>query len=224
MGWTRDFADLFTATDEHTPETDGASRMTAGALRRIREGHWTRQDVLDAVVQERSIDHLDEEIDTPAARAAAETAWATAAAIHEADRATWPAITDCDRIDAAFAELEADHIMTRQRYACCCRCGDTAIHDEVREAVRSGTRPLGYAFYHRQDVEAAVGGYGLAISYGAVDQDEEARTQIGYAVVARLTDAGLCPFWNGDPEDRILIPVAWQKRRVVHAKMHAIAA
>src|SRR5215208_3419617 len=48
-----------------------------------------------------------------------------------ADQKRWPTMTDCDRLDAAFLELEASGIVARQNFWCCGTCGLAAIGDEI---------------------------------------------------------------------------------------------
>src|SRR5262245_19501720 len=46
-----------------------------------------------------------------------------------AEQATWPAQTDCDKLDAAFAELDQVGIVARQDYSGCETLGIRAIWD-----------------------------------------------------------------------------------------------
>ncbi len=126
-------------------------------------------------------------------------------------QSTWPATTDCDRLDAAFAALENSGILARQNYTCCGTCGTAEICDEVQAAVSRGAR--GYTFYHEQDTEHAVDGGGLFLNYGSLGGNDE-----GIAAVAREVDAvlrrhGMAPVWSGDIEKRIALPLHWQRRR-----------
>src|SRR4051794_10084988 len=46
----------------------------------------------------------------------------------------WPDDTDCDRLDAAFAALDADGIVARQHFSCCGTCGHADICEEIAAA------------------------------------------------------------------------------------------
>src|SRR5687767_8883107 len=48
---------------------------------------------------------------------------------HRAAERVWPAVTDCDRLDRAFAELETRGIVCRQDFTCCSTCGHYEIGD-----------------------------------------------------------------------------------------------
>src|SRR5690242_7887187 len=53
---------------------------------------------------------------------------------HLEEEKAWPAVTDCDRLDAAFAELEKAGIIARQNFSCCGTCGVGEIADEMNKA------------------------------------------------------------------------------------------
>ena len=46
----------------------------------------------------------------------------------------WGFPTDCDRLDTAFAELDATGILARQNYTCCQTCGHAEIQSELERA------------------------------------------------------------------------------------------
>lgn len=166
-------------------------------------------------------DLVDEAVDVfsdttlaPAAlRQAASSIAAEAVAAHVAEQGTWPDITDCDRLDAAFAALDASGIVARQNFSCCGACGITEIHDEMDRVAKDGRPVRGYTFFHVQDTEHAVDGDGLYLSYGSVDRDKESAVAIGHEVVAVLREHGLHPDWNGRHANRIGLPIVWQRRR-----------
>ena len=136
-----------------------------------------------------------------------------ALAEHAADAARWPAITDCDRLDAAFDALEAEGVIARQNFTCCTTCGSAEIWDEMGEAREAGLPVEGYTFYHMQDTEAAVDGHGVYLAYGATEEGEEAALAVARRVVARLEASGLAPDWDGDIGRRIAVPLDWKRRR-----------
>lgn len=129
-----------------------------------------------------------------------------------AEQATWPALTDCDRLDAAFAALEAEGIICRQNFSCCGTCGSAEIWDEVAEAQDAGCPARGYAFYHGQDTESAVEGYGLYLNYGAVEEGEAAALGVANEIVARLEQHSLRVSWDGRRSRRIGVSLDWKRR------------
>lgn len=132
---------------------------------------------------------------------------------HQAAQANWPAVTDCDRLDAAMAELTRSGIVCRQNFSCCGNCGVFEIGAEMQAERRAGIHVRGYAFYHMQDTETAAGGAGLLLNYGSVRSTKEALTAIGNEIVNRLQRHGLATDWNGNPNTRIGVLIDWKRRR-----------
>jgi hypothetical protein len=110
-------------------------------------------------------------------------------------------------------ELEADGVISRQNFWCCGTCGASAIGQEMEDADKAGRPARGYVFYHEQDTESAVGGYGLHLNYGAREQTDEAAVTIGHEIVAHLNRHGLQTDWDGRIERRIAVSLDWKRRR-----------
>lgn len=136
---------------------------------------------------------------------------AAARTAHKRERKTWPKLTDNMRLDRAFADLEKQGIVARQNYWCCSVCGTTAISEEVERGNKRGKKLSGYAFFHEQDTDMAVFGHGLHLDYGGHHIDDAGSVEIGKVVVKALRKHGLKPKWNGDLDDRIHIPMKWQR-------------
>lgn len=160
-------------------------------------------------------DYFEEEIDPATVRREAPQLLREVLAEHARAAATWPAVTDCDRLDAAFAALEADGVIARQNFTCCMTCGSTEIWDEIQVATDAGLPARGYAFYHSQDTDAAVEGRGVYLAYGACEEGEAPALAVGHQIVAALTAQGLSPEWNGSWDQRIALPLDWKRRRGV---------
>jgi hypothetical protein len=124
----------------------------------------------------------------------------------------WPAVTDCDRLDQAFADLDRSGIVARQNFTCCQNCGHAEIGDEIAAAKRSGTRPIGYTFFHWQTTDHAVEDGNLYLYYGAVAGDGAASVRIGRVIVATLERQGLAVDWNGSLDKAIHVKLKWQRR------------
>lgn len=132
---------------------------------------------------------------------------------HAGFERAWPAQTDCDRLDAAFADLETEGVIARQNFTCCGTCGASEIWDEIEAAQQEGRSVRGYAFFHMQDTESAVEGYGLYLNYGACEEGEPAAVAVGHDIVAALTAHGLQTNWDGTYAKRIAVSLDWKKRR-----------
>jgi hypothetical protein len=166
-----------------------------------------------AIVDEAVDVFADTDVPAAALRGAAQALTDQAVIAHLAEQDAWATLTDCDRVDAAFAELDGIGILARQHFSCCGACGATEIHDEIEKAEKAGRSVRGYTFFHIQDTEHAVAGEALYLSYGSVSRDKEAAVAIGHEVLDTLTRHGLTPGWNGKHAHRIALPLTWQRRR-----------
>lgn len=172
----------------------------------IWSGFYTPERVLEIVTEE-----IREpgEIDPESARA-----WIEEEAGRKAEAELgWPEVTDCDRLTAAFAELEAGGIIALEN------AGNTQS-EGVQEAMeiymdlgdeKSGV--AGYCFYHWQDLESVVDGGGLWLAFGDIEGDDTRGVAIGERVVSTLARHGLAAVWPGTITQRIEIPkIVWQRR------------
>ncbi|GAA1397192.1 hypothetical protein GCM10009639_34250 [Kitasatospora putterlickiae] len=130
------------------------------------------------------------------------------------EQAAWPETTDVDRLEAAFDALEERGVVAAMDFTCCANCGYAEIGGEAEEGSR------GFVFFHQQDTERAAEGGALMLRYGGFQVDGEPaeaavrRTaEVGRAVVAALTTAGLPVEWDGSPETAIAVtPITWLNR------------
>jgi hypothetical protein len=183
------------------------SRMLAS----LAEGFEEEDHIIDGTVEMMADDDLDD-------YAAAELAEAgpgiyrEALAEHERDKATWPGQTDCDRLDAAFDELNARGILARHHWWCCQTCGRAAMPEERARAIALGRPARGYAFYHVQDTEAAADGRGIYLAYSSFEDRPKAEVAIAEEVVALLRAYDFVPEWDGKASSRVHVPMKWQRR------------
>lgn len=137
----------------------------------------------------------------------------TAIARHEQEQHSWPAVTDCDRIDRAFSALDASGLLARQHFACCNRCGHVEMMDLAHTERERGRAIDGYVFYHWQDTDRVVTGGPLHVRYEAMSDSPGAKAAVGKRVVEALAAEGLSVTWSGDSEETIqLSSVVWQRR------------
>ncbi|NWF81566.1 MAG: hypothetical protein HXY37_16210 [Chloroflexi bacterium] len=132
---------------------------------------------------------------------------------HRARQATWSTVTDCDRLDRAFAHLEASGIVCRQHFTCCSRCGEAEILNELASLQAGGQLVRGYAFYDVRETDAAILGHGLHLSFGAATRDLAAAHFVGQKLVSTLEQQGLRTDWTGEPSSRIFVDLDWKRRR-----------
>ena len=74
-------------------------------------------------------------------------------------------MTDYDRLDAAFADLNGRGILARQNYEQTLTSGAAAVWKEIRQ--EQVNRPVrGFVFFHEQDTEQAVRCDGPVLAWG----------------------------------------------------------
>ena len=129
-----------------------------------------------------------------------------------AREAQWPAVTDWDRFDAAFASLEEAGVVCRHNFSCCGSCAAGEIWDEIEAERDRGREVIGCAHYNVQDTESAVEGQGVYLSYGSVLHGERASVAIGHEIAQAMRAQGLTVTWDGTLRRRIHVGMEWRRR------------
>ncbi len=167
----------------------------------------------DQIVDE-AIEYLEDDADSDEVKALATASVGAAIEAHLAAQAGWPAVTDNDRLTAAFAALDDAGIIAREDFSCCQNCGAAEIGDVD---IDDPDRIRGYTFYHQQDTESAASGGGIYLAYGPFNASPEPGVDpvaaIGREVADALQEQGLTVDWDGSTRKRIGVRVTWQKRR-----------
>src|SRR5688500_16889972 len=139
---------------------DVMDEMRATIRRELRIGFMPANEIVEV-----ALDEIEAE-DPRRFRPAAEHVLEVESQAMLREQAAWPAVTDCDRLDRAFGELEQRGIVARQNFSCCQNCGSTEIWGEVDDALDAGKAARGHTYYHAQDSQAAAEGGGLYLAYG----------------------------------------------------------
>lgn len=131
-------------------------------------------------------------------------------AMKDEEAKEWPEVTDCDRLDAAFAQLNNAGIIALH-YAGWDNSDGIEEVDEERER-RPDAR--GYCFYHEQNIDAALDDMCFHLSFGALPRgDSDAAREVGEQVVEALKMHGLRVEWDGSSETKIkLTRFVWLRR------------
>jgi len=186
---------------------EALDQMHADIRRDVAGGFLTPAEICDAAV-----DVWAPDFDPQQLRVFAEKMTHEALQDHRRLQNAWPKVTDCDRLDAAFAELERGGIVARQNFSCCGNCGAGEIWDEMESIARTGVKVRGYTFYHMQNTWNAVDGCPLDLSYGAVREGKRAALTIARKVVVVLRNHGLATEWNGTWQNCISVLIDWKRR------------
>lgn len=189
--------------------TEDDRRFVAERGRILARGGFTDQSEAVEIVCEEQLG-IDPEDDTSAAvRTLIAAAYEEAAA----DARRWPLRTQWHDLDAAFSDLRARGVIALHAAGVTQSDGWSDAHEE-REATKASAR--GACFYSMQDVEGALAGDGLYLTFGAFAPDPEAAHtasgQIGEAIRDALHGRGFTVDWDGTTDTRIRMPIVWRKR------------
>ena len=125
---------------------------------------------------------------------------------------SWPKITDCDRLNLVFDALDKRGILSLHNSGYEKADG----HQEAYEILfdRKNSNYVGYTFYHGQDVERAIKGRGLWLSFSDLNGNASDHVKIGLIVKEELERAGFIVEWDGTIQQRIGIPnFDWKRRQ-----------
>lgn len=125
----------------------------------------------------------------------------------------WEQTTDYDRLASAFDELNREKIIALHKAGYTKQDGYSDV-GEVMEHLHPDVKPIGFCFYHTQDLERAIdpGIRNLFLAFDDIGQDDEKAVLVGKKIVTKLNEHGLKTEWNGTVDQRIEIKdIRWQK-------------
>lgn len=135
------------------------------------------------------------------------------AARHKAEQKSWPAVTDCDRLDEAFVSLERNDILALHNAGATASEGIDEMSERYHEAGGAASGIVGYCFYHRQDMEYALDYHELSLAFRDINGDRRKGVAIGRHVRGALEAAGLQVHRSGAIKDKLSIQnFHWQRR------------
>ncbi len=180
-------------------------------------GYDDDDEIVDALVELVEYDPDTEDLfaaDSDAITAAIRQVVATHAARHREAEAAFDPTTDCDRLTAAFAQLEVGGIVMGEDYGFTMSDLREDMWERIDQVNAADGNPRGWAGFHRQDLDRVVDTGVLCIAFAALTDSDEDFRAIGTEVAAALAAAGFTVDWDGDPNRRIeLTGLRWHKRR-----------
>jgi hypothetical protein len=127
---------------------------------------------------------------------------------------SWAQPTDFQRLAQVFDELVKNKIIALH-FAGYTQQDSIGEAVEVAEALRdNGEDPIGYCFYHEQDLERAIGpeNPSLLIGFGTFVEGEEGERALGQLICTHLGSAGFVLDWDGSEKTRItILNIDWKK-------------
>ncbi len=177
----------------------------------VKGGFGDRDEIIERVLEtlEMDVDDFDPDALEPVVAQSTDEHLAA----HQLEQATWTESTDCDRLDAVFAELEEAGLLVGQNYG---ETQDDAIADlsEVFDEHPETENLRGYVFYTHQDLERVLENGTLALGFGMANDDGPDATLVGKTILEAFKQAGFQVKWNGKLNARIEVTqIDWKKRR-----------
>lgn len=126
----------------------------------------------------------------------------------------WTKPTDFDKLAKIFDELNQEKIISLHKAGYTKQDGYSDVHEVVDLLKPKNIVPIGYCFYHTQDLERVIEptSKSLFLAFDDINQDTEKAILIGQKIEAKFTDNGFTVEWNGTIEQRIEIKnISWQK-------------
>ena len=129
------------------------------------------------------------------------------------DEASWPAETDCDRLDALFDALDDDGIVALQNAGYTQSDGLSDVTEAYHDAGGAKSGITGYCFYHGQDLERVVESGDLWLAFGDFGGNDDKGARVGRRVRKLAEAKGFKVTWDGSVKTRLLIKgIDWKRR------------
>lgn len=130
-----------------------------------------------------------------------------------AEQQSWPAITDFDRLEAAFDKLNDLGIIAMHNAGYTRQDGESDAYDMHHTLAGDNIPTKGYCFYHGQDLERVIESGKLYLAFGYFQGDDHTGMEIGRSIVQALEEASFQVSWNQQLDTRIEVNgINWQKR------------
>lgn len=131
---------------------------------------------------------------------------------NEAESKSWNHPTDTEKLHTVFDDL------CRQKIVALHNAGYTQsdaiydVKDVWQDMEDNGIKPIGYCYYHGQDLERVIETGTLCIGfYGEKEKNDKEAIIIGHKVVSLLKDQGFVVEWDSSASKRIEIQnFKWQ--------------
>lgn len=131
---------------------------------------------------------------------------------NEAESKKWSHPTDPERLHAVFDKLCKNRIVALHNAGYTQSDAIYDVQDVWKDLEDEGMKPIGYCYYHGQDMERVIETGTLCIGfYGEKENNDKDAIAIGNKVASALKEAGFTIEWNGTASRRIEIPdFKWQ--------------
>lgn len=175
----------------------------------VRSGFYSLEDIQNNIIEEIEDNGFEDEISE-------DWAYKQINAVNEEllkESESWGENTQTNRLIAAFDELAESKIIALHYTGYTMDDGEYEVIEVERTLNDNNEKSEGYCFYHGQDLERAVRGEGLNISFQKINNESDVVSkEIAKKIVAVLEKHDLKVDWNGKASSKILLPeFKWQR-------------
>lgn len=175
----------------------------------VRSGFYNLEDIQASIVEEIEDNGFEDEISEDWAHEQINLVYQEL--LKESEN--WETNNQTERLIAAFDELADAKIIALHYPGYTTDDGEYEVEEVERALIDNNEKSNGYCFYHGQDLERAVRGEGLYISFQKINNESDAVSkEIAKKVVEVLEKHHLKVDWNGKASTRIFLPdFKWEK-------------
>lgn len=175
----------------------------------VRSGFYSLEDIQNNIIEEIEDNGFEDEISE-------DWAYKQINAVNEEllkESESWGENTQTNRLIAAFDELAESKIIALHYTGYTMDDGEYEVIEVERTLNDNNEKSEGYCFYHGQDLERAIRGDGLNISFQKINNESDVVSkEIAKKIVAVLEKHDLKVDWNGKASSKILLPeFKWQR-------------
>ena len=123
----------------------------------------------------------------------------------------WPAVTDCDRLDAAIVVLEKAGIFTRLTF-CYHPSGIAEIRPRLTQMCGEIRKVRGYAHCHIYETDPFFFDGTLYFDFGSIPRSRKAAIGVGREIASAIRAQGLDVAWSGNVKKCIAVALDWKRR------------
>ncbi|WP_257668830.1 DUF6891 domain-containing protein [Parapedobacter tibetensis] len=135
-------------------------------------------------------------------------------AAYQLESRLWTRPTDFDKLAHVFDELNRAGIIALHQAGYTKQDGISDVREVVQALKAKNIEPLGFCFYHTQDLQRAIHPdiRNLFLAFDDIAQDDGKAVALGKRIVEKLHAQGLKTAWDGTVDQRIeLKNVDWKK-------------
>ena len=175
----------------------------------VRSGFYSLEEILEFVTEEIEDNGFEDEISEEWAQDQIDMVYQK---LLEESKSEEP-FEPTQRLIAAFDELAANKIIALHYAGYTIDEGEYEVTEIERVLIDNETESEGYCFYHGQDLERAVRGEGLHLSFQKINNESGAVSkEVAQKIIAVLEKHELKVEWNGKATARIFLPdFQWQR-------------